>query len=149
MNNKSKLSVENKLTNYKVILKPDRTYDVELWGCGKRSNTKILQTYQPKTLRMITGAPWFVSTLTLHNDLKIPFVHQEIPLHANQYKLRATGHSNRPISELFHPSNDVRRLQRIRPEDPARWFQRTIDGWHLTQDTHLTYCLLITLQKPE
>jgi hypothetical protein len=96
---------------------------------------------------MITGTPWFVSNLTLHSDLKVPFVHQEITLRANQYKLRATGHSNRPISELFHQSNDVRRLQRIWPEDLAGWFQRTIDGWYLNQETHLTYYLLITLQK--
>jgi hypothetical protein len=26
-------------------------------------------------------------------------------------------------------------------------FQRTIDGWYLTQDIHLPYYLLITLQK--
>jgi hypothetical protein len=56
MNKKSKLSVENKLTIYKAILKPVWTYGVELWGCGKPSNTKILQTYQSKTLRMITVA---------------------------------------------------------------------------------------------
>jgi hypothetical protein len=120
LNKKSKLSVENKLTIYKAILEPVWTYGVELWGCSKPSNTKILQTYQSNTLWKITGAPWFVSTLTLHNDLKIPFVQQEITLHANKYKLRTTGHSNQPISELFRQSNDVRRLQRIWPEDLAR-----------------------------
>jgi hypothetical protein len=95
MNMKSKLWVENKLTIHKAILKPVWTYDIELWGYSKPSNTKILRTYQSITLRMITGASWFISTLTLHNDLKVPFVHQEITLHANKYKLRATGHSNR------------------------------------------------------
>jgi hypothetical protein len=64
--------------------------------------------------------PWFTSNLTLHNDLKIPFVHEEITLHANKYKLRTTGHSNKLINELFHQSNDVRRLQRTWPEDLAR-----------------------------
>jgi hypothetical protein len=60
---------------------------------------------------MITGALWFVSNLTLHNDLRIPFVHQEITLHANRYKLHTTDNSNQLIGELFHLSNDVRRLQ--------------------------------------
>jgi hypothetical protein len=116
MNKKSKLSVENKLTFYKAVLKPVLTYGIELWGCRKPSNTKILQTYQPKTFRMLTNAPWFISNLTLHNDLKIPFVHrnhtpcQQIQLH--------TGHSNELISELFHQSNEVR-IQRIWPEDLA------------------------------
>jgi hypothetical protein len=44
MNKKSELSVENKLTIYKAILKPVWTYDVELWGCSKPSK-KILQSY--------------------------------------------------------------------------------------------------------
>jgi hypothetical protein len=120
MNKKSKLSVEINLTIYKAILQLVWTYGFELWGCSIPSNTKILQTYQSKTLRMITGAPWFISTLTLHNDLKIPFVHKEITFHANKYKLRTTGHSNQLISELFHQSNDVRRRLRIWPQDLVR-----------------------------
>jgi hypothetical protein len=59
---------------YKVILKPIWTYGIELWGCAKPSNIKILQTYQSKTSRMITNAPWYVSNQTLHDDLKIPFI---------------------------------------------------------------------------
>jgi hypothetical protein len=120
MNKKSEICAKNKLTIYKAILEPVWTYGVELWGYSKPSNTKTLQSYESETLRMINGAPWFVSNLTLHNASKIPFVHQEITLHANNYKLRTTGHSNRPISELFHQSNDVRRLQRIWPQDVAR-----------------------------
>jgi hypothetical protein len=120
MNEKSKLSVENTSTIYKAVLKPVRIYGVELWGCSKLSNTKIFQTYQSKTLRMITGAPWFVSNIKLHNVLKILFVHEEITLHANKYKLCSIDHSNQLISELLHQSNDVRRLQRIWSEDLAR-----------------------------
>jgi hypothetical protein len=60
MNKKSKLSVENKLTIFKAILRPVWAYGVELWGCSKPCNTKIIQTYQSRTHRMITGAPWFV-----------------------------------------------------------------------------------------
>jgi hypothetical protein len=32
---------------------------------------------------MITDATYFVSSLTLHNALQIPFVHDEITIHAN------------------------------------------------------------------
>jgi hypothetical protein len=67
MNRKSKFSVENELTIYKAILKLVWTYGIELWGFSNPSSTKILQSYQSKTLRMITGAPWSVSNLTLHN----------------------------------------------------------------------------------
>jgi hypothetical protein len=54
-----------------------------------------------KTLRIIPCIPWFVSNLTLDNDLKIPFVHEEITLHVNKYKLRTTGHINQLISDCF------------------------------------------------
>jgi hypothetical protein len=40
---KSQLSLDNKLIIYKVILKPIRTYGIQLWGCGKPTNIKILQ----------------------------------------------------------------------------------------------------------
>jgi hypothetical protein len=76
MNKKSKLSVENKLTLYNAILQPVWTYGVELWGCSKPSNTKILQTYKSITLRMRNGAFWYVSNLKLYSDLKIPFVQE-------------------------------------------------------------------------
>jgi hypothetical protein len=105
---------------------------------------KILQTFQSKTLRMITNAPWYVSNVTLHNDLKIPFV-QAIALYATKYKKRTMNHNNQLISNLFHQSTNAKRLQKIWPEDLARLFQGTIDGWQLTQDPHPTYNLLITL----
>jgi hypothetical protein len=112
-------------------------------------NKKQARTTKQSNFYHLEKIPGFVSNPTLHNDLKIPFVQQEITLHANKYKLHAIGHSNRPISELFHQSKVVRRFQSIWSEEPAKWFRRTIDGWYLTQDIHLTYCLLITLQKPE
>jgi hypothetical protein len=45
INRKSQISLENKITIYKAIIKPVWTYGIELWGCSKPSNTKILQTF--------------------------------------------------------------------------------------------------------
>jgi hypothetical protein len=39
---KFKLSLENKILVYKCILKPIWTYGMQLWGCIKPSNTKVL-----------------------------------------------------------------------------------------------------------
>jgi hypothetical protein len=83
---KSKLSLENKLIIYKHILKPIWTHGIELWGCSKPSNTKILQFFQSKTLRMISEAPWYVSNQNLHEDLKIPFIQDMIKSNINKYK---------------------------------------------------------------
>jgi hypothetical protein len=68
----------NKLLVYKIILKPIWTYGIELWGCSKPSNTKVLQRFQSKMLRSITKAPWFVSNQTLHADLGISFINEVI-----------------------------------------------------------------------
>ena len=46
INARSQLSLDSKLTVYKAILRPIWTYGIELWGCSKPSNTKILQTFQ-------------------------------------------------------------------------------------------------------
>ena len=62
INTRSQLSLDNKLTVYRAILRPIWTYGVELWGCSKPSNTKILQTFQSKTFRTISNAPWYVSS---------------------------------------------------------------------------------------
>jgi hypothetical protein len=82
INRKSQLSLENKITIYKAI-KLVWTYGIELWGCSKPSNTKILQTFQSKTLRKLADAPWYILNITLHNDeclihCKRSFQHQLI-----------------------------------------------------------------------
>jgi hypothetical protein len=53
----SKLTAENKLLLYKAIIKPVWSYGVQLWGCAKPSNTKIVQRVQSKILRMVFNAP--------------------------------------------------------------------------------------------
>ena len=58
INTRSQLSLDSKLTVYKIILRPIWTYGIELWGCSKPSNTKILQTFQSKMLRIISSSPW-------------------------------------------------------------------------------------------
>jgi hypothetical protein len=78
INKKSQLSLENKITIYKAIMKPVWTYGIDLWGCSKPSNTKILQAFQSRTLRKLANAPWYISNVTLHNDLRIPYVTEVI-----------------------------------------------------------------------
>jgi hypothetical protein len=85
---------------YKAILKPIRSYGLRLWGCAKPSTINLNQRFQSKTLRAITDAPWYVSNLTLHTDLKIPFVKNEIPTMAERYKIQTANHDNKLIEEL-------------------------------------------------
>jgi hypothetical protein len=120
---KSKLSIENKLLLYKCIIKPIWTYGVQLWGCTKPSNTKIIQRFESKVLRLITNAPWYVSNLTLHYDLQIPFVIEEIQRLSTLYHESVLRHNNRLVAENSNPPN-ARRLRRQWPSD----LQQPADG---------------------
>jgi hypothetical protein len=76
------------------------SYDVQLWGCAKPSNTNIIQSVQSKILRMVFNAPWYVCNKTLLEDSKIPFVEDEIKRMTNRYMQNLTGHSNEQVSQL-------------------------------------------------
>jgi hypothetical protein len=77
-----------KWTRLYVIIRPVWTYEIELWGCSKPSNTTILQTFQSKTLRTLANAPWYISNVTLQNDLGIPYVTEVIRKYAKDHKNR-------------------------------------------------------------
>jgi hypothetical protein len=57
LGHKSKLSINNKLLIYKVILKPIWTYGIQLWGTTSNSNIDMLERFQSKVLRLIVDAP--------------------------------------------------------------------------------------------
>jgi len=95
---KSKLTTENKLLLYKAILKSIWTYGVQLWGCSKPSNTKIIQRIHFKTPRMVFNAPRYVSNKTLYESSGIPFVEDEIKRITSKYPQNPSGHSNKQIS---------------------------------------------------
>jgi hypothetical protein len=115
--NRSQLFLENKVLLYKAILKPIWTYGIELWGCANPSNTKILQSFQSKSLRSIKGAPWYVSNKTLHENLNIPFITDVIKQRANRYRSRLSGHVNQLIADLSKPQANERWLKKWWPED--------------------------------
>jgi hypothetical protein len=100
-----------------MIMKPIWTYGIELWGCSKPYNTKVLQTFQSKMLRSITKAPWFVSSQTLHADLGILFINEVINKHAIKHRDRIADHDNHLIHKLSVQPLENRRLQRHWPED--------------------------------
>jgi hypothetical protein len=120
MDKNLQLSLENKITIYKTIIKPVWTYGTELWGSSKPSNTKILQTFQSKTLRKIAKAPWYISNHTLHNDLHIPYVTEVIQAFAKKHKNWIAQNNNHLIRDLLNHPKIERRLHRTWPEDLSR-----------------------------
>jgi hypothetical protein len=46
----SELSVHNKQTLYKQVIRPLWSYGIQLWGCASDSNIEVIQRYQNKVL---------------------------------------------------------------------------------------------------
>ena len=75
---RSNLSTQNKITLYKIIIKPVWTYEIQLWGTASNSNIEILQRFQSKMLRSLINAPWYITNEAIHRDFKIPTIKEEI-----------------------------------------------------------------------
>jgi hypothetical protein len=117
LSTKSKLSMANKIILNKAILKPIWSYGLQLWGCAMPSTINLIQRFQSKTLRAIAEAPWYISNHTLHTDLKIPFVKNEILTMDVRYKDQTANHDNKLIEELYFNGPVTRRLKRTWPQD--------------------------------
>jgi len=61
---------------------------------------------------MITNAPWYVSNLTLHEDLKIPYVREVTFEKYAKHHRKLETHPN-PLLDTGQP----RRLKRTQPVD--------------------------------
>lgn len=90
----SKLSIDNKLLIYKMILKPIWMYGAQLWGSACDSNLNIIQRLQNGILRTISNAPWFITNTEIHEALSIRTVKEELKLTGNKYKTRLENHPN-------------------------------------------------------
>jgi hypothetical protein len=66
---------------------------------------------------MISGAPWYVSNQTLHEDLKIPLIQDMIKSSINKYKNRTSMNKNQLFKDFFTQTAEERRLKKIWPED--------------------------------
>jgi hypothetical protein len=91
---KSKLSTSNKLLIYKTILKPIRTYGIQLWGKASTSNIEILERFQSKALCMIVDASWYWPNTVIRRDLQTPTFKEEIRRYSSQYSAHLSAHPN-------------------------------------------------------
>ena len=47
-------------------------YACATWGSAARSHVRKLQVLQSKCIRLVTGAPWYVSNKQIHEDMGVP-----------------------------------------------------------------------------
>jgi uncharacterized protein YeeX (DUF496 family) len=111
----SELSVHNKLTLYKQVIRPAWSYGIQLWGCASDSNIQVIQRFQNKVLKCIVNAPWYVRNNDLHRDLGIETVTDIITKFAKSHEKRLQDHMNIEASRLLNVNNISRRLKRKKP----------------------------------
>jgi uncharacterized protein YeeX (DUF496 family) len=111
----SELSVHNKLTLYKQVIRPVWSYGIQLWGCASEFNIQVIQRYQNKVLKCIVNAPRYVGNSDLHHDLGIETVTDIIAKFAKSREKRLQDHINIEASKLLKVNKTTRRLKRKKP----------------------------------
>lgn len=112
---KNQLSLNNKRLLYVTILRPTWSYGIEIRGCATKSNLLVLQRFQNKVMRKMTGARWYIRNEDLHHDLNLETVVEVAKRTAHSYEKRLHNHPNPEAIEVLLPP--VRRLQRAHPTD--------------------------------
>ena len=89
---------------------------MDLWhtivGTASNHKIKILQRHQNKTLRLIVIAPKFISNKTIHNDLHMPTIKDEIKKNSENYLNRLSNHCKPLVISLLNETEEVRTLKR-------------------------------------
>ena len=62
------------------------------FNCAAKTNIDIIQRFQSKVLRQLARAPRIVTNDTIHKDLSIATVSQEVNLYAMNYAKRLHNH---------------------------------------------------------
>ncbi|XP_013163983.1 PREDICTED: RNA-directed DNA polymerase from mobile element jockey-like [Papilio xuthus] len=93
-NKKSKMSLWNKVTLYKSVVRPVMTYASRVFAHIAPKQIHRLQVIQNRFLRRATGAPWYMRNSDLHIDLDLPTIAQHLKLASRRYFDSAVGHPN-------------------------------------------------------
>ncbi|GBP51272.1 RNA-directed DNA polymerase from mobile element jockey [Eumeta japonica] len=109
---KSKMSLRNKCTLYKVCIWPVMTYAVPVFAHADPKALHQLQILQNNFCRRVSGAPWYVRNDTLHRDLELPTISKYMKDMSKKFFDTAANHPNpllqsagsyEPPSTSFHP----------------------------------------------
>ena len=60
-------------------------------------------------LRSLLNAPWYVTNETIHRDLKIPTVKDEIHKSRSRYNARVNNHHKPLVTQLLDTTDQIRR----------------------------------------
>jgi hypothetical protein len=96
----STLSLHNKLTLYKLMIRSILTYAGPVWSNTSQSNYRHLQILQSKCLRVIGDYPRRTPIPHLHSTLSLELIHTFIYRLTEKFFQNCTTHSNPLIHQI-------------------------------------------------
>jgi hypothetical protein len=96
----STLSTYNKLTLYKLMIRPILIYAGPVWSNTSQSNYRRLQILQSKCLRVIGDYPRRTPIPYLHSTLSLEFIYTFIYRLTENFFQKCTTHPNPLISQI-------------------------------------------------
>jgi hypothetical protein len=72
LNSRSELSIRNGVLLYKQLFRSMMDYACAAWRSAARTYVRRLQVLKSKCLRLVTGAPWYLSNRQIHEVLGAP-----------------------------------------------------------------------------
>ena len=92
LNKNSKLSCNNKLIIYKVMIRPAMLYACQVWSMTSKTNFFKLQIQQNKFLRLAGNFRKFTKISQLHDELKIDYVYNYVKEQSIKYFQKSVNH---------------------------------------------------------
>lgn len=110
-NLKNNPNINNKIKIYKSIIRPIMTYGAPCF-IQSDSAIKILQTYEHKTIRKITGAPWYITNAQIMKDINFTNIEDFMKkLSKSQYETWKS-HDNPIIRQITDDNPNVQKAKR-------------------------------------
>jgi hypothetical protein len=99
VNRRSKMSIKNKITIYRTMIRPSMMYGFAIWGTVSHTQLQKLQVVQNKFLRAAFNAPWFVRNTQLHREANLPTIKEFLLDDARKFYAKAAVHPNPLVRE--------------------------------------------------
>ena len=97
---RSDLSVRNGVQLYKQLVHPLIDYACPAWRSAARTHVGRLQVLQSKCLRLVTGAPWYLSNRQIHEDLGVPLLAGHIRALTDSFDSKLADAENPSVRQL-------------------------------------------------
>ncbi|KAH0817421.1 hypothetical protein GEV33_005370 [Tenebrio molitor] len=99
VNRRSKMSIKNKITIYRTMIRPSMMYGSAIWGTVSHTQLQKLQVVQNKFLRAAFNAPWFVRNTQLHREANLPTIKEFLLDDARKFYAKAAVRPNPLVRE--------------------------------------------------